>query len=304
MKGYMCLACLVVSYSFCWSPPRYQLLQTNIHQQSIAYVFAHGLGANKSQACKLFNPLSKQSILCGPVGIFDFPDAKPSENVFYKKYVNLGQSRDIERLSYACDRTLEQVSDCNGIVLLGISRGSATILNLAAINKDIPIRAIIAEASFDTLKSVVKHLLKRFHVSWIPFSRKISTKIANNWFQDLNIKGLFPIDIVANIDKNIPILLVHSRKDSVVPIASSYVLYIALLASGHKHVYLLELPSGDHGKLMQSNNKLYQNAVHAFYKKNNLPYNKACAAKAEHILAQCKPSIKEVRTRIKKKMIR
>jgi len=215
----------------------------------------------------------------------------------------LGQSRDIERFSYACDRTFERVPDCNGIVLVGISRGSATILNYAAVNKDTPIKAIIAEASFDTLKSVVKHLLKRFHVSWVPFSRKIGMKIADNQFQNLNVRGLFPIDIVANIDKNIPILLVHSRKDAVVPLASSRVLYIRLRTSGHKHVYLLELPLGNHGKLMQSgSNKLYQNVVHAFYKKHKLPHNKDCADKAEHILlAQCKPTIQEVQTRMKKK---
>lgn len=298
MKGYMGLACLAVSYSFCWTPPRYQLLTSGIHQQSIAYIFAHGLGANHTQACKLFKPQDKNSILCGPVGIFDFPDAKPEPDKFHKKYVNLGQNRDIERLSYACDRTLE-ATNCDGVVLAGISRGSATILNYAALNTTVPIKAIIAESPFDSLKNIVKHLLKRFHVAWVPFSKKIGMKLADAHFPELDVYGLFPIDTVANIDKNIPILLIYSPKDKVIPLISSLILYVALREAGHEHVYLLELSSGDHGKLMLSSEaSKYQNVVHAFYKKYNLPYNAKCALQGEALLEQCQPSIEVIKKRI------
>ena len=146
MKKYIGLICFITNCIFGWSPPQYRLLQTSKHQQSIAYVFAHGLGSNYTQAKKILNPLGNESILCGPTAVFNFPDAKPSPSEYHNKHVNLGQSRDIERLSYACNQTIKQVPDCQGIILVGISRGSATILNYAAQNKHMPIKAIVAEA--------------------------------------------------------------------------------------------------------------------------------------------------------------
>lgn len=303
MKHYILFFWLIVCHVISIFSAQYQLLKSDT-SSSIAYVFAHGLGANQTQAAKLFKPHRQESILYGPTAVFDFPDAKKEDNDYNARYVNLGQTRDIQCLAHACNRTRQHLPDCKEIVLLGVSRGSAAILNYAALYPDAPVKAIVAEAPFDHLKNIVKHLLKRFHLSWMPFSKKIGMKLAQQRFHDLNINGLFPINTVTKINKNIPILLVHSQKDAVIPITSVYTLYIALRTSGHDHVYLLDLPSGDHGKLMFSSNALaYQNVVHAFYKKYNLPHHAQSAYKGEKILKYCQPTIQEIKYRLYKQTI-
>lgn len=304
MKKYILFFSFIIYYSSYTFSVQYQLLKSN-STSSIAYLFAHGLAANQTQAIKLFKPHIQESILYGPTAIFDFPDAKKEENDYHAKYVNLGQTRDIQCLVHACNRTRQKLAKCEGVVLVGVSRGSAAILNYAALYKNAPIKAIIAEAPFDHLKSIVNHLLKRFHLSWMPFSEKIGMSLAAKRFPDLNINGLFPLNTVSNINKNIPILLVHSQKDAVIPITSVYMLYRALRASGHNHVYLFEIPSGDHGKLMFSRSALaYQNVVHAFYKKYDLPHHVQSAHKGERILKYCQPTMQEITYRLYRKSIK
>ena len=76
---------------------------------------------------------------------------------------------------------------------------------------------------------------------------------------------------------------------------SSYNLYKELLKAGHKKVYLLELASGEHGKLTQCpEHELYRNVIHAFYQENNLPHNKVCAQKGICMLSYCKPTYDEI----------
>ena len=125
---------------------------------------------------------------------------------------------------------------------------------------------------------------------------------AHHLFTSLNMNGPFPIDLVDQIDKNLPILMVHSRSDQVIPTNSSRKLYVKLLQSGHNNIYLLELARGDHGKLMQGMEaEIYQNCVHAFLQKYNLPHCDEFAQRGRSLLATCQPSIQEVQKWIKQK---
>jgi hypothetical protein len=160
----------------------------------------------------------------------------------------------------------------------------------------------VLESPFDNLKSVIKHLLKRFHMYWMPFSKEIGIKIAQTHFPSLDMDGIFPENSVNSIPKHIPILIVHSKKDKVIPINSSRKLYVALRESEHHHVHLLELDRGTHGKLMIGPDaQIYQDVVHAFYKKYSLPYHEEFACRGEPLLTLCQPSIAEVKKKIKKK---
>lgn len=267
---------------------------------SIVYLSSHGLGATQSQALSLLPENNKYWILNKPLAVFDFPDAKPNHMEYDTRQVNLGQQADIDRLRYAYYKTRQELPN-HGIVLTGISRGAVTALNCMALHNLDNILAMVLESPFDTFNNVVKHLLRRFHIGWIPFSRKLAIRYIKKTFPTFDINGIFPINVAHMIPLNMPILLVHAQTDRTIPIKSSRLIYCALLASGHTNVYLLELEEGNHGKLITGpNGEIFQNVTHAFYKKYNLPHNPLFAQQGEELLKRCQPSLHDMKKYMKK----
>ncbi len=111
-----------------------------------------------------------------------------------------------------------------------------------------------------------------------------------------------PMDITPEVlgkaTLNTPILIVHSRNDSIVPINNSRLLYAALVGSGHKKVYLLELADAKHGaynKPKQSKSaRKYLATVHAFYRQNDIPYDEKLANQGKYYLEDLQPSAKKI----------
>lgn len=282
-------------------------LHQNVYEDNphkVGYIFAHGLGATQEQSL-LYLPTQQQQehwIITKPFFLFDFHDAKNNNMEYYGSKVNLGQELDIERLFMAHIKAGEMLPD-HKFVLSGISRGAATIINYVALQEQLLklIAALVLESPFDTFTNVIKHLLRRFHVSWFPFSKKIALRIAKKNFPLLNLNGIFPIKTIQKIPHHIPTLISHSRRDRTIPINSSRNLYKAAALSGNPHVYLFEIASGDHGRIVQGpEGNLYVEVVHAFYKKYNLPHHAALAQRGEAMLKHCQPTIVEVNKRIKK----
>jgi dipeptidyl aminopeptidase/acylaminoacyl peptidase len=83
-----------------------------------------------------------------------------------------------------------------------------------------------------------------------------------------------PIHDLANIPKNTPIFFIHSKEDNQIPIDGSRNIYNTLVKLGYKYVHLYELEHGEHDQYATgSSQEDYRDALHAFYKKYNLPYH-------------------------------
>ncbi len=272
--------------------------ETNNH--SVVYLSAHGLGATQNQAQALLPDNNKYWIINKPLAVFDFPDAKPNHMEYDTKQVNLGQQADIDRFLYAYYKTC-QLFPSHFKVVHGISRGAVTAFNAAALNKLENIKALVLESPFDTFNNVVKHLLRRFHVGWIPFSRKLAIRYVKKTFPSFDINGIFPLNVAHMMPIDVPILLIHGRLDRTIPLKSSCLIYCALLENGNKNVYLLIVDEGDHGKLIAGpHGELIQNVTHAFYKKQNLPHDPIFAQRGEAELKNCQPSLQEMKKYMKK----
>ena len=269
----------------------------------IVYLFAHGLGATQHQAQALMPKDNNYWILQEPLAGFDFPDSRPTHMDYDPKLVNLGQTLDMERLLFAYNRTRAEFPN-HKIVLGGISRGAVAALNTAALNPEefaANVSCIIADSPFDSFNNVVKHLLKRFHIGWIPFSRKLAIRYVKKTFPQFDINGIFPINIVHFIPLDMPIMIVCVESDKTIPSKSYCMLYTLLAQTGHQHVYLLKLAAGNHGKLiMGPEGEVYQNAIHAFYKRYNLPHEEQFAKKGEPILRFCQPNLQDMKKYVKK----
>jgi predicted alpha/beta hydrolase family esterase len=306
MKGIIqCLFVLVLLFSIISAhEPNFTICNNAHNDCNTAYIFAHGLGATQQQGLSLFlrQKTSNQWIIDEPVALFDFPDAKNNNNEYFRKEVNLGQKNDIHRLSYAFDKAMQSLPQ-HDFILAGISRGSATIINyVSQSDHQEKIKALVLESPFDTLDSIIKHLLSRYCIGWLPFSQHLGTKVCQKHFPSVDPKGIFPLDVIQRIPSTIPILLAHSKKDKVIPINSSRRLYIKLREAGHQHIYLAELQSGAHGKLIQgADADFYLSIVHAFYKKYNLPHDQEYAARGHYLLEFCQPPIHEVLQRVRHK---
>lgn len=238
------------------------------------------------------------------ISSFNFNDVQVDMGIFGSLpnpfNANLAQVDDIDTLH----TNLDKMPKDKPIIGFGVSRGAATwitTLGSKIITNDLA--CVILESPFSTTKNVslyslIGSCLNFLHTIIPSFNRqKTNDNIFQNIFPKHNLSGIQPIDVVGMISKDIPILLVHSEQDAIIPINQSRELYIRLRETGHEKVYFLEVNQGDHASLIWGpQSALYCSVVHALYKKYNLPYNPEFAGNIE--LEEFQPSVQDVQARI------
>jgi dienelactone hydrolase len=193
--------------------------------------------------------------------------------------VYFGQEYDIQTLSKTYAEHIKKYPT-GDVVLHGFSRGAATVLNFLATSykglptKDQRVRACILEACYDKLPASPS-MVPQWLFEWI--------------FPGYKPQGIWPKDVVENFPKNIPVLLVTSKKDVRVPATCSWQLYDALRNADHTYVHILELENSAHPGYTYENaadREKYETTVHAFYKKYGLPHDPELAEKGKVTFGQ------------------
>ncbi len=292
------------------------------HPDDIVYLFAHGLFANEKMARYYAqvpdvitqvqnNQLHAQTktgykhtwklqntaddlfwIIKDPLFTFNFPDAMRG---FDGTQTSLAQENEIQTLANEYEKIKEKQ-----IVLVGMSRGASTILNFLGTRSSSSIVAAVVESPFDSIVETLDTLCKIAGVSWIPMIIRHTSP--NLFFGKFDANGVFPIKVAHNIYKELPLIIIASLEDTLIPAANSASIYFKLRDCGHQHIYFLLLDKGAHAHLLENDDApLYFNVVHAFYKKYNLPHNQTFAAQGDTLLAQCQPSRKTVDDALKNK---
>lgn len=243
--------------------------------QQFTYLFCHGRGQSHLTA----NHYLASGLIPDKNALhrFNFSDIK--DNVFHPKQCALGQRKDIETLKEVVHHvkkksSIEHNQEAN-IILFGVSRGAATIINYAGKEKPTNIKAIIVESPFahidDALTSMYGFL-----------SLELKRKIFNYFHSVFDFNAEHPIDFVSQINPSIPVAFICSKADAIVPYESTMRLYKALKNAGHENIHLLVLESGEHARITY--NAIYKQFTHAFYRKYNLPHNKTLADYGEKYL--------------------
>lgn len=291
------------------SPINFKLMAYQESDHNVVYLYAHGLGATHQQGQKLYPRIKgydgagkyayhKHWLVDGPLALFDFADAKNDNDEFHRKHVNLGQEPDVLRLDQAYQRTLQRIPKDHKIVIMGLSRGATTILNWLALRQPQRVAAAVIESAFDKLENVILHLMKQFKVHWVPLSGKLGSGLMRLYFPGIDVHGIMPLKTVTKINHEIPVLLIHSKKDQVIPIKSSRNIYCEMLLNGHTKVHLLEILDGRHGKIMRdSQANTVQNVTHAFFAHYDLPHEPTFARDGLPIFNMCQPPAELVRQR-------
>jgi predicted alpha/beta hydrolase family esterase len=234
--------------------------------------FAHGLGGDKTQGHYYHINSNHIGFIEGTLETFNFKD-----------YLNprsscLGQHSDMEVLKSV---TL----NFNKVILVGVSRGAATIVNYLGSQNPEHVMAAVLESPFDSVQTIAQYTASLSN-SFV-FNPDIYTNFDPN--------GIQPIKVAHHIALNIPVLLICSRKDTLIPASSTIVLYKKMILAGHKKVHILILDKGRHANILwDEQGSIYRDVVHAFYKKYGLPYNEEFAKAGAHHFAHTTPNLEEV----------
>ena len=272
------------------------------------FLYSHGLFDNHTQAFWFVKNSpqgieNKYYVMDGEIVTFDYEDVTPW---FWRTdftQVSMAQTNEIMHMKKIFDDTqllLEQEQQNTDMILMGVSRGAAVILNFMSLFNPEQVKALILEAPFDSSATIAKSMVKNLNLHWIPGMKSMSHNVLSFLFVRHKRDGIQPINSVALIKKELPIFLACSLTDWVVPASSTIALYKKLIETGHTHVYLFIADESKHSKIIFGQyGEQYAQAVHAFYKKYNLPYDPALALAGKPILDRCQPSIGKLQKHLK-----
>jgi len=256
---------------------------SNIHAQ-VWYLFSHGLADTYKQAYRYAKTYkvggntyrNRRYLINRPFVTFNYPDAYEGLFRINRKETSLAQDNEIDRLKLAFEKTVqyakEKGTDNNEIVIFGLSRGASTALNFMGLYNPLQVKALVLESPFDAVSSIIDNQRKQLRLEWL--SHDTGEYIMKNIFRRYNRNGIRPIDMIGKIRKDLPILIICSKEDLLIPWHSSIQLYKKFKKSGYSSVHLFVTEHGKHSNVLwDQDGNTYQAIVHAFYEKYGLPHN-------------------------------
>ena len=263
--------------------------------QRTVTLFSHGIADTWKQVHGYVKSYKKNKLIYRndrylihtPFVTFNYPDATTK---FYRVNYNetsFGQGNEIGRLYRAYTKTMSRYENPN-IILWGLSRGAANILIFAGLYQLDNIKAILVESPYYAMADVIENTMTKKNLSWIPIS--YGETLVEFIFKRYLRSGWSPANCIETISKEMPIFIICSKEDHLVPAFSSINVYKKLVETGHHNTYIFIAEHGYHAAILQGpDGDNYQKAVNAFYKKYNLPHCAASAAQGESLLALCQP---------------
>jgi hypothetical protein len=279
-----------------------EILSLQNVKDGVKIFFAHGLSGNRHhinvyrKMYKKFGVFytNQHSIVDCPFVTFDFQDSKlfsvPSESMlFFRKIVrnfirgnykhsSLAQYNEISHI----DREFSKLTKNNEkIVFLGVSRGASIFFTWQSIMPKKNIVAAVLESPFSSMNDIIEYLRNRLNIHMY-VSQEFGQSMAEFFFKKYRRNGISPLQCVPLINKDVPILIVSSTSDLLVPWESSFALYKSLREHGHEKVHFLLLNQGRHAFLLRGNDgHIYEKVTHAFYKTYGLPHDPMLAKEGQ-----------------------
>jgi Prolyl oligopeptidase family len=261
-------------------------------------LFSHGIAATKTQVHKYAKSYKKDDLIIHndrylihtPFVSFNYPDA--TDKFYRVNYheTSFGQKNEIGRLNKTYELALKHYDNHCDIILWGLSRGASNLLIFAGLYQPDKVKALILESPYYTMSEVIENIMINNKLGWLPLS--YGETVAEFIFKKYNRYGHSPANCIENIPKDLPIFIICSKEDHLVPYSSSMNVYKKLIAFGHKDTYIFIINQGKHANILHGpEGEKYQWVINAFYKKYNLPHCPMSAEKGESFLAFCQPHI-------------
>lgn len=212
--------------------------------------------------------------------------------------ISYGQESDIEshRKKYL---SWKQNQKNEGLILYGVSRGTAATFSAFATWKYPEVKLVILEGAIDSMENVMTNILHNLlRYDALAEAAVNGLRNAVNW---LNRNGLFghntdgpsPLKLVNDFPKNVPVVFITSEKDTVVFPENTQNIASALHQRGSNDVYVLKLKNAWHPLYVYGNKEdhdTYETFIHAIYKKYGLAHKAELADKGADLIETCKLS--------------
>ena len=204
-------------------------------------IVMHGYPTNKADVL----PFSMFLLKKFNVLLFDFRSFGESEG----SYTTVGY-KEVKDLDAAV-KYLKTRKDTDNIGALGFSLGAS----VAIMNKDNNIKAIVSDSAYSNLDSMIEVMYKNFYFLKYPFV--YLTRLYGKIFFGVDLKDVSPVDAIRNIDK--PVLIIHGKKDSQIPVNEAYILHNA---NKKTELWIVD---ADHGEIYAFHKEEYENKVLSFF---------------------------------------
>lgn len=238
--------------------PPHQLPHQHSHQHGIWFCYQCWYCCLRCYCCQLFIAMidTLSYFWCMMVDRWQAMDTKGFYyNIHFDKY-NFGQAADIQ----AVHRTYCQAKlTSDSIILYGVSRGSVALVNwlhsltsqTSTINTNSTtnindvhqtVKAIILESCLAEVDDMVKYATG--YSNWL--HAKLMTWLLTWYCSYQHLAEYQTINNITSLPKHIPILLITSKADRLVPVESVTRLYQHLQVAGYNNVHLCVLEHSSH----------------------------------------------------------
>jgi predicted esterase len=228
------------------------------------YDYSHGIAADEKQALEYVPWIipKKPSAVKYPHATNRFWRTNPFE-------VSFAQEPEVDVLA---KHFFEKVGTIKPTILVGLSNGACTDLNFMCEYQLANVEGMILESPFANPMDIVENILEHSHLDYIPGSHTAGALLLASIFRNYNRNGITPLQQVLASPLHIPMLLIASEEDQLVPLWSTLRLFNAI-RENNENAHLLVLPEGKHGKLITNERMraLYTAGVHQFYQEYGLP---------------------------------
>jgi len=215
-------------------------------------VICHGIGGNREQMAANIGILVTGGV---PAFAFDFRGHGESGGdvitVGYNERLDLDAAIDAAKAAFNAEK----------VFLWGLSMGAATSALVGPKRGDVA--GMILESTFDNLANTInKHAGLYFRLPEYPFAPIIKFWI--RLIAGVKIEDVSPIDSLAAITNNLPLLMIGSKEDFRMPPELVQRIFDAA-ATANKRIWIVD--KGGHGGIMFANQEIYaQNALSFIYK--------------------------------------
>ena len=246
-------------------PPTLTKLEKPGMGNEVVTLFAHGLGAEGSQAEHYKN------VLPGQVYTFNFPDAPEMGSSL--AHTGLAQPVEVEHLKNAL-KQLGDKPEVKKINVFGISRGASSVVNLLK-SEGVPhqekINWLMAESPFATVDDIIVDKLEKMGINWIPGVRWVGHALVKCLYNQYSIANQ-PIDDLATIPtalKKKPLFILASSEDQLIPAKSSRRLAMAMSKAGFTNLEYHTVPYGQHAGILWGHSAVaYRQKLKSFAQNN------------------------------------
>jgi len=203
--------------------------------------------------------------------------------------ISIGQETDMNSHRLKYNNWLNREDKTDGLILWGVSRGTAATFCAFAREKYAEVRLVVLEGAIDSVPEVLKRRATRLFGSHLSGP---ATGIVNSgltFFTKYRPDGPSPLKSIPEFPEGVPVVFITSRLDKEVPCANTENIAQHLADKNRNEVYLLRLEHCSHIGYMyddRDDHDRYESFIHAIYKKYGLKHNPELADKGEASVEQ------------------